>query len=226
MLVAVFGPSAVQACGALGMSLEARGMYRGSPMRVHLEMAQTQRAGVQPFTTIEREDDLDVSVFSGGAAWPYPSHEPFVPFAPPGLADQAVAGAPRTLLVAIATGPIAEHLAAGGIERLSLGFDAKRYGCRTRGVHLVVAGWPSCERSLVFLLDTVAELGDEARRALGHAGPAGYVSGGRHPEVVAYEVARAGSRATGLKIAIFAVVAVTLLTMLGTVGLVIAMMRN
>lgn len=54
------------------------------------------------------------------------------------------------------------------------------------------------DASLVFLLDTVAEITTAARREL--AAGVAPLREGRHPEVVAYETARKASRAQGLEV--------------------------
>ncbi len=213
LLAAVFGPGAARPTGALGASREAAGHFRGAPVRVLFELTRTPRAGTQPFTPVDVEVDLDVAAFSGGAGAPYPGHEAFVVFTPPELRSLAMAGAPRALLASVATGPAAPRLAMTGVELVRIGADALRDGCRTRGARLVVGGWPGDERTLVFLLETALQLADDARRALREAP-------GRHPEVVAYEAARARSRATGIKIAVAAIAIVVLITGL-TVALIV-----
>lgn len=198
MLVALLGAHAVRASGTLFDRLEGRGVWRGLRVRVELAWHQTRKR-VAPYTTIDVEEDLDLTVFTGGSAWRYPSHEGAAAFAAPNLATMALAGAPRALLVRLASGPVSERLAASGLHRLTIGTDAKRIGCATRGVRLELEGWPMDEVSLRYLLDTVAEITAECRRELASAGV--LARGGRHPEVVVYERARAASRARGLQVA-------------------------
>jgi len=190
MLTALFGPAGVKQGGAVFTEFEARGPVRGAPVRVVLTMSRT-RTGTQPFTTIEVEDELDVSVYSGGAGWPYPPWEPFSRFQGQRLVGTAMAGVPRALLTAITQGPIGERLSANGISRLTLGSDAKRVGCATQGVQWVIEGWPLDEATLRFVVDTAVELALAARHELAR---------GCQPEVAAYRAAREVSRRKGLRV--------------------------
>ncbi len=202
MLAALFGPAGVRQDGPVFSELEARGRIRGAPVRVVMTMSAS-RTGTMPFTTLEVEDELDVSVYSGGATWPYPAWEPVSRFQGQRLAGTAMVGAPRALGAAIAQGPIAACLSASGISRLTLGSDAKRDGCATPGVHWVIEGWPLDEPTLRALVDTAVELAVAARTELAR---------GCQPEVAAYRAERAASRATGLKIVAAVVVGVVATT--------------
>lgn len=209
-LASVFGVAAVKASGLLFPKIEARGTWRGRSVRVELEMSNTRRS-TEPFTTIEVEEDFDVAVYTGGAAWAYPSWEPFALFRAPRLARKAAVGAPRALLPSLIDGVIADRLAASGLCRLSIGSEARRDGCATRGVHLVVEGWPLDPTALHFLLDTVVGIATETRRELSGGV---WARGGRHPEMVPYEIARQASRKQGLKVVAGIFVALTMITVL------------
>lgn len=199
VLARVFGAHAVHTAGAILPSYEARGTFGGLRVRVELAWSNTRRS-TKRFTTIDIEEDLDVALYTGGAHWPYPEWEAFSVFTSERLAEKAAAGAPRALLSKITHGPIADRLAMTGIVKLTAGSQAKREGCATRGVRLVVAEWPN-DAGLRFLIDTALAIATEARREVAAGiGWRGAQSGGRHPEVVADEVARAASRAKGLKV--------------------------
>lgn len=213
MLAGVFGASGVRSTGSLLSAFEARGLLGGAPVRVELMRSQTQRSGTQPFAIIEVEDDLDLTVIHGGALWPYPAWEAHSAFRPPRLATRALAGAPRTLLEAITRGPVADRLAASTLSNLSLGMRAQRDGCATRGVRYVVEGWPLDEATLRYLIDTAIELQREARNSLASCA-------GRHPEVVADEIARSDSRMRGLKVAGVVLIAILLVSALAVIAVV------
>lgn len=220
LMASVFGAEAVRAGGGLFTRLEARGSLHGLRVRAEFAMANTRRS-TEPFTTIDVEEELDVTVYKGGAAWPYESWEAHVPFNSTRLANVAAVGAPRALLTTIAQGAIADRLAASGISNLTVGSKALRDGCMTRGVRLVVEGWPMDEAALRFLIDTALAIALEARRAVADGA---FSRGGRHPEVVADEIARAASRARGLRVvaAVFATLGVLAV---GAVGLWMGVMR-
>jgi len=184
VMVAVFGSAAVSSHPD---RLEARGQWRG--MRVRMNVATDARdEHTAPFTTIDLEEDIDVAASTTGEGASYVPHEMAIAFAPPSLYTVALVGAPQTLLESIARGPIAHRLAVNGLDHLSIGADAQREGCKTRGVRLVVEGWPTDEATLVRLLDSVVAIGAEAQADLAARGAS------RHPEVVAYESARVASR--------------------------------
>lgn len=225
VLSEVFGPEIVEGGGAVYSYVAARGAYRGLPVVVRLETCQTERHGLQPFTKLELAVDLDVYVYTGGAAWPYPPYEAHVAFPHPRIANTAAVGAPRELLAAIAGGPIGARLGETGINRLSVGADATRDGSPTRGVLLVVEGWPFDAPTLTYLLDTVAAIGGEATRALDAARAGGRAIDGRHPEVVAYETERRRVRGKAKVIVIGVVLGAVVLILVGLAAFVLLMMR-
>lgn len=189
LLASLFGPSAVRTGGAVFTQLEGRGKVRGLTVRVVFSMQRT-RTGTAPYTTIHVEEDLDAVVYTGGAGWPYPEHEAFSPFQWERLENTAAVGAPRSLLSRITHGPIGARLAMSGLTRLSIGSEAKRDGCATRGVFLDLEGWPFDDATLRFVVDTAIEIALAARHEAGH----------RRAEIAAYESARAADRKKGLKV--------------------------
>lgn len=212
-ILASFFGSSVTPSGVLFPRIEGRGAWRGARVRVDLETSNTRKS-TEPFTIVELEDDLDAIVYTGGAGWAYPAHEPHAAFTAPPLAGKAVVGVPRRLTETIARGPVADRLALASAIRLTIGSEARRQGCATRGVRLVLPGWPMDRAALAFLLDTVLEIGAEARRELAAATLRG--GHGRHAEVVEYEQRRAKSRAQALQIVGVVAAVVSVLTLLAS----------
>lgn len=197
LLAERFGAHAVTHGGTLASWFDARGVHRGARVHVRLEMANTRREGMKPFTTVEVEEDLDVYV-EQGSAHVVSSNVPFLPFAQPALAGRALYGAPASLLARMTNGASADRLAAlqaSGryVSEVGVGSAAKRVGCASRGVHLVVGGWPEDGAALAFLLDTVVGIAEDARCELAPA-LLGRVPGARHPEMLALDAARAEAR--------------------------------
>ena len=189
LLASMFGAAGVRTGGAIYTRLEGRGKVRGLTVRVVMSMQRT-RTGTAPYTAIHVEEDLDAVVYTGGAGWPYPDHEAFSPFHWEKLENTAAVGAPRSLLSRITHGPIGARLAMSGLARLSIGSEAKRDGCATRGVFLDLEGWPFDEATLRFVVDTAIEIALAARQEGSH----------RLAEIAAYESARAADRAKGLRV--------------------------
>lgn len=196
LLAERFGAQAVTEGGTFARFFDARGVHRGARVHVRFEIANTRRDGLQPFTTVQVEDDLDVYV-DQGSAHVVSSNIPFVPFPHAPLAGRALYGAPVSLLARMTGGATERRLAtlqaSSYLSELAVGAAAARLGCASRGVHLVVSGWPEDSAALGFLLDTVVDIAQDARSELATALP-GRVPGARHPEMLALDRARAEAR--------------------------------